>query len=884
MLNFLKKYKDYFLVVAISLLIFIALFISKGIYPFGNNTLIFGDMYDQITAYYYYLYDCIRGNESIFINFASSNGVNFWGIISYYLLSPFSLLILLVERSKIHLFISIIIVLKIIICNLTCLYMNKKLFKNTHSLLSVLLAILYGFSAYSINYYQITSWIDVMYMLPLIVIGLKKLFDEDNPKMYILTLILSLFFSFYISFMIIIFIFLLSIIYIYVYHRKSNFGKKILNLGISTILSIACGLIILIPTYKQISISSRMDTSLETLINSKLGPLTDKITLFLFGPLLFVSLFLLIKDYKKHKDFLKFFVPSMTLLLIPIIVEPINKLLHFGSYACFTYRFGFITTLFIIIGAGYFFNCYKFKKVKIGNINKFISLLITIITTLITIAVSIKYYKPLQEAIDSLTISNNKLLLLMLMIVFIFNFISILIIFILNKGINKYSLSLITLLTIVHISCNAFDFIGIDKVQLETKVNYDSLNLMVKDYDKENYFRYKDESGIIINNASMVNRFPSLDHFSSLTNGQNQLTLKALGYTSYWTHTHSLGGTKFSDALMGNKYIVNTGEKVNDYTFKKQYNELYLHEVNYDISYGYFVKDNISIKNFTNTFEMQNALYQSITGDKNLFEIVDDIKYHNINVDDNTYTIKDNNYIEFKVKIKDKSQVYLELYSGLSHSENKEIFELFNIYLNDELYFENFPNYEDNGLIDFGIYEDDEIIVKIEFLENCYLGSLNIGVMNLNKFYNFIDNNNIKYDLNFNENNINININTDEEKLLFIPINYDESYTAYNNGKKIDIIKVYDNYIGINLNEGENNISIKFIPSYLKISTLFSLFFIILTILLLKTGLYSKLLENRLLQKLAKYIYLGIYSLVIIFIYLIPIIIFLISFVKYINL
>lgn len=36
------------------------------------------------------------------------------------------------------------------------------------------LALLYAFSGYSLINYQITAWMDVVYMFPLIVVGLKN--------------------------------------------------------------------------------------------------------------------------------------------------------------------------------------------------------------------------------------------------------------------------------------------------------------------------------------------------------------------------------------------------------------------------------------------------------------------------------------------------------------------------------------------------------------------------------------------------------------------------------------------------------------------------------------------------------------------------------------
>ena len=882
MRNFLKKYKDYFLVTGVTLLIFIILFLIKNIYPFGNKTILIGDLSGQIVPYYYYLYDCIKGGSSFLINFTSSNGVNFFGIITYYLFNPLSLLVLLVERSDIHLFMSIIIALKILICNITCLYMVKKLFKNINSLLSVCLALLYGFSAYGLVFYQITSWIDIMYLLPLIVLGLYNLLTEDNPKLYIITLILSLYFNFYLSLLVIIWIFLLSGLFIYIYKRK-EIGKKILSLGISTILSIGSSLVILLPSYKQISISARLSSGFSSLLNSKLGPLTDKIVLFIFGPLLFVGLFLFIKDFKKNKKFLSFYIPSMILLLIPIIIEPVNKLLHFGSYAFFPYRFGIVTTLFIIIGAGYYFNGLKDnKKISISNCKKIVSLVTTLIISIGLMLITIFNLPSFHHHVNKLTLSGNKFLVLILIFMFILVMGTIFILYIINKGFNKYSLSFITILTVVHIACNVFIFVGLPNVQKTTLNYYDTFNKMYEN-KIDTYYRYKNEALIQNKNTGLITGMSTLDHFSSLTDRSNQETLKLLGYSSYWTHTHSNGGTLFSDILLGNKYILSNEKVIDNYTLLNKYNEYYFHEYNYDISYGYLIDKNINIDRNKNTFEIQNDIYKSITKDEDLFKVVDKVKYHNIEIKDNNYTIKEDNYIEYKVKVKDKSRVYLELLGTLNNGKNIKIFELFNIYLNDELYKENYPNELDNGLVDFGEFEDETIYIKIEFLEDCYLEKLDIGIMNMNKLNNFRDNYKIDYDLEFNKNNINIKIDSDEEKILFIPISNNDSYTLDNNGKKLDIINVYDNYIGIPLNKGINDIKITFIPSLLKISLVASIIFIISTFILLRFNIYNKILNNKFLQKIAKYIYTIIYSLVIIGVFILPIICFFISFVIYIN-
>jgi len=885
MINFIKKHKDYFLTIGISLLILILVFIIKGIYPFGNNSLIYSDMYDQITSYYYYFYDAIRGGtNSLFMNFHAANGVNFFGIIAYYLLNPFSLLILLVERSKIYLFMSVIIALKMILCNITCLYMIKKLFKKINIPLAIILAISYGFSSYGLNYYLITSWIDVMYMFPLIIVGLKKLFDTNDFKMYFITLTLAICFNFYLTFSGIIFIFLLALPYVLTYVKKEEFGKKILALGIGTILSIASSIVIVLPAYKQVSISARLIATLETLVNSKLGPITDKIALLTFTPIAIMAILLLLKDYKQHKKFLKFYIPSMILFLIPFIVEPVNKLLHFGSYASFPCRFSFITTLFVIIGGCYFFNNYKAKKSIIPNFKKYISILITVITSLLLIVITKLKYNDFQQAIDDLTLSRNKTLIIFLFGMLGITLITHLLIYILNKGLSKLAITLISVLSIIFITCNTYTYVGVEFVQEGVNNVYKDLTDIYNNKLNKDYFKYKNVTDTIINNSSNVTTIPTMDHFSSMADGNTQKNLKLLGYTQYWSQIFSEGGTMFTDILLGHKYLINLGEDAYGYTLKKQYNDLYWHEFDKDISYGYLVNQDVDLEDYNNTFEIQNAIYNSITNKKDLFKVYDPININNIEVKDNIYTLKDkNSYIEFNVKIKKESKLYLELYNSLDVLVNSEINKQFEIHVNDEVFIKEFPTNGNNGIIDFGVYKDETVNIKIYFKEDCELKSLTLGSMDINKLNDFIDNYKIDYDIEFINNKINININSDEEKILFIPISHNDSYTAYNNNEKVELIKVYDNYIGIKLNSGENNITIKFVPAYLKISFIISLAFLILAIILMKTSLYKKLLECKFLQKAAAICYTLAYALVILMVYLLPTIAFFISFIIYIR-
>lgn len=884
----MKKLKPYLLTTGIVLGIFIIIFLLKGIYPFGKNSLIWSDMHDQITAFYYHFYDCFRGNDSLLIDFSTSGGINFIGILAYYILSPFSFLVLLVKREEVYLMVSVIIALKTLCCSLTCLYFIRKYFKKLPFLLSVTLAIVYAFSGYGLMMYLITPWIDAMYLLPLVMIGLKKVLDLEKPTLYIITLSLSLIFSFYVSIMLVIFIFLASFIYLLVYQDDKELRKKaILSLGISTIISLLLSSVVVVPAYLQISVSSRLGINLKTLLNSKTGPITDKLAMLLFGGIMYLGIFLLAKDYKRHKKFLSFYIPVLLILLIPVLIEPINKIWHFGSYAFFTYRMGFITMLMLIVGACYGYENSNFNMDLMIKYPKLKSVIITALISVCMVIVIAVNYSDFQSAINKLSISGNHLLLLVLILTTLISFIGCYIILILNKKLTTFALILMSLMTFTHIIVNSSIYMGIDFDQKRLTDEYEELALISKDYQPGDYYRVKNEVIDMIMNSGMVMNYHNWDHFTSLTDANNLTSLKKMGYSSMWVKTYSRGSNLFLDSVLANGYLM-SDKKIDDeyYEYVKTYKNIYFYKLKKLPSYGYLIDNNDTIFDKDNSFQISNSIYQSITGTKDsIFDIIGHFKLNNIQVsqykDNKYYEIIDKDrysYFETDIDIKGKKTVYLEILRSLNNNTNKKIYEKFNIYINDKLYQEKVMDEDNNGVINLGTYNNEKINVKIELLKSIDLNNITIGIMDNNKYEDFINNQYIDTNINYNRNKITATVTSEEDKILYLPIAYSDSYKATNNGKEVEVIKVFDNFIGIKLEKGNNNIELTYMPKGLISMVIVSVITLVLTIILLSTKLYNKILDCKFLANIAYYLYLFAYIALILAVYVGGTICFIISY------
>lgn len=884
-----NKLKPYLLTGVITLVILAIVFLIKGIYPFGRNSLIWGDMHDQITAFYYHFYDCFKGNGSLLVDFASGGGINFLGVMAYYILSPFTFLVLLVKRTDIYLVASVIIALKILCSSLTCLFAIKTFYKKLPNLLSVLLAIVYAFSGYSLIMYQITSWIDAMYLLPLIIVGLKKALDLERPTMYIMTLTLSLIFSFYVTIMVIIFVFLASFIYLLVYKEEKEKRKKgVLALGISTVFSLLLSLFIVVPSYLQISISSRLGFNINTLLNSKTGPITDKASMFLFGGIVYVGLFFLLKNWKENKKFLSFYLPVALIVLIPVLIEPIHKVWHFGSYAFFPYRFGFITMFILVLGACHGFQSLEIIKGTILKRNKVISIVLTLTIAISTFIIMYVNYHDFQAAIETLTISINHTLLLILILSTTVSTIGCFIILLLNKKLNTLSLLLISMITLTHISVNTAIYLGMDVEQRPLMSQYEELGSMSKTHQENDYYRVKNEASNMIMNSGMVSRYHTLDYFTSLTDRNSLESLKKLGHSSMWVKTYSKGGNLFLDAILANKYII-TREKVNSeyYTLKDHFDDLNFYELKKTPSYGYLLNKNDTVFDKENSFEISNSFYHNITGTNNdIFQIINELELHNIKVtklDQNRYFEKIDPdayaYFEKEISVGEKQTIYLEVFKSLINNECYEMYEKFNVYVNDKLYVQKAFAEKDNGVLNLGTYENETVNIKIELKGDVELNAITIGIMNNGMYEDFIENEKIDTKVTYHRNQVEVEIEgTEEEKLLFLPINYNKGYHATNNGEKVDIVKVYDNFIGIKLNKGINDIKISFIPTGFTICLIVSVTALVVMIIILVSNLYFKVLEVNTLSNVAYYTYVFVYLAIVAFIYIGLTIVFIISY------
>ncbi len=179
----LKKSKKWLIILLsgfITCVIMAVLLYMNGFAPFGDKSLAWQDANIQYLDFYSYLKDVADGKNSILYSFGKTLGGTNIAVFSYYLSSPFMLLSLLFKKAQMNAFFNINVTLKLTTASMTFCYFllkrfEKKIDDKCRLFFVIALSVAYSLSQYSIAQSSNIMWLDGVYMLPLILLGVYRI-------------------------------------------------------------------------------------------------------------------------------------------------------------------------------------------------------------------------------------------------------------------------------------------------------------------------------------------------------------------------------------------------------------------------------------------------------------------------------------------------------------------------------------------------------------------------------------------------------------------------------------------------------------------------------------------------------------------------------------
>lgn len=227
----------------VSLFILIVLYAALGIYPFGDRSLMIWDMTLQYADFFSWLKRVFSGEADFFYSFSKSLGDGTIGLTSFYLMSPFNLLLFFFD--DIQLFIVCITILKLSSASAAAAAFLNVRFPKLSFFWKLLLSCSYGFMTYNFLQASNIMWLDGVIMLPIILIGVYRLVIKKKAGTLFLATALAVLFNWYTAYMCCLFSF-----FYFCYETilaKRKWVKSFLTYCITMILAVGSTMVFFLP-------------------------------------------------------------------------------------------------------------------------------------------------------------------------------------------------------------------------------------------------------------------------------------------------------------------------------------------------------------------------------------------------------------------------------------------------------------------------------------------------------------------------------------------------------------------------------------------------------------------------------------------------------------
>ncbi len=217
--------------------------------PFGDYSMLYSDMYHQYYPFFVAFREALRSGERLVYTWSVGLGMDYLGLIAYYLASPLNLLSVLVPEGWLLEYFSLLVPIKLGLAGLFFAIFLKKIFGKDDISISVFGGF-YGLCAWALGFQWNIMWLDTFALLPLVALGTVALLKEKKFILYTVTLFFSIYSNYYIGFFTCIFVFLLFFVYqICRWGGWKKFFLDLLRIALFSVLAIGMTAILELPAF-----------------------------------------------------------------------------------------------------------------------------------------------------------------------------------------------------------------------------------------------------------------------------------------------------------------------------------------------------------------------------------------------------------------------------------------------------------------------------------------------------------------------------------------------------------------------------------------------------------------------------------------------------------
>lgn len=880
-----QRVKLYAIPGLITCAVIVFIYIFKGIWPFGANRIDYFDNMQQVAPLYAHLWDWMHGKASLWFDWYTGFGTNVsMSISAFSMLSPFNLLLYLFPRTLILESISILTLVKMIFMAVAMYaYINKKYNSLSYNM-KVAFSLMYTFCGYTVLYGScFTPWMDIVALFPLLMLAYENMMQTGKKLFYIIMVAIIFIINYYLGAMSLVYIFLISGAYVLLMSKKEKIKEHAWNLGIGTVAGLGLSCFVLVPVMMQLSGSQRGGSG-QGIVSQYIGWIKSAIIsdgqmaafqrwMMLYGMAFAAAVIIMgLKKFKEEKNTIRYMISLLLISVLPIVVEGINLMWHFGSYNGYTLRNGYIVAFTLITVAAYFAQR-MFEEVTADKKQ--------LVKQLVIFVVAAAVYAVIYNIIPS----ND--IILAAFILFIAIFIAAFIFY--NKKLKKdgigFDFNTIIAIVAIEVFIGAYSLIGPPKFYEYEPYQYgdyvQAANEVKDSLDIEESVTERIVNPDISLNANypLILRRSAMSSFTAALQSDTQSYSKKFGYSKYFLWLLDSGGTVFTNSLFHVTQAVNVNELDSQmYTAVRSDGDYTLYDANYKLPFAMSVNKNITRQDFSGNWEdLHNIFYKALTNDTQ--DIVNGM----------SYTKKESSVIrEYNVRADGKQAVYINIVDVNNRNTDANaswLISSMHIYVNGEAVLvptlgdvKNTAYFTDynNNLVYLGTFENENFTIRVEYDDPWYLkvSEVSFAGLDMDKMQSIVDKHADDYcETSYTSDSLTVKLNgSGVNNMALIPVVYSDNWNVKVNGKKVKAKSVCGLFTGVDIHAGENVIEMTFEPKGKKAGMLISLATLIMMIasaLILK---FTKLKVPALLKMCAAFIYLELYNIVIVAMFLIPVV------------
>ena len=797
----------------------VGVYLSQGIYWNSDISPLLGDGFHQYVIFDVALRNILHGNGSLFYTFTSGLGLNFYALSSYYLGSFLSPLVYVFNLSNMSDAVYLITLLKFGFIGLSTFFSISRIFETIPKPIKLALSTSYALMSFTVSQLEIKNWLDVFILIPLIITGLHLLITENKRLLYFTSLSILFIQNYYFGYMTALFLF-----FWYLCQISWDFKTRrlsFLDFVVTSFLAGFASLIMTLPTLLDLRTNGEkltaitkfktdsswyLDVFAKQFIGSFDTTKYGSIPMIFIGllPFILTILFFTLKSIQFHVKLV--YGMFFTILIASFYIEAID-LFWQGMHTpnMFLHRYAWIFSTLLIYTAAEVLN--RLKELKLWNL--LMSLLIFLTGFLATI-----YFKSYYSFLTDL----NIFLTLEFLVVYYF-----LLLAIIKKTITVKLFSiLLSLFIIIEISLNAST--QIDGIAKEW--GFASRNAYSRDIPSMesfstyigNSFTRTEKLQTQTGNDSMKFNYNGISQFSSVRNRSASSTLDKLGFKSSGTNLNLryANNSILADSLFGIQYNISESP-IDKYGFQDIYQKdnLTLYENQYSLPIA-FASQSVynDVKFNEHTLDNQASFLNQLANVN--FDYFSPIPYEKTeNTDDLISVTSSSNEdaaIQYQIEIPENSQVYLS-FTNLHFSNDKQ--KKVDILVNGEK--KTFTTDNVFSFFNLGYTKEKKTFnINVSFPGNSQVSfeSPTFYRLDTKTFTEAIQK--IKEQpvtVSTSKNKVFATYDVKQDTSIFFTIPYDKGWSAYQDGKKIEIKQAQTGFMKVDIPKGKGTITLSFIPN-----------------------------------------------------------------------